>query len=799
MLKNHFRFAFRSLLRTKLYSIINITGLSIGLAVALLIGCWIKDEFAFDRSDRNHDRIARVMQHNVISGNVQTGSAVPTPLASELRSRFGHYFQHVVLAYWLRDYVLASGEKKLTKKGRFMEADVAEVLDLHMVSGSAKAFQQPGSILLSASTARAFFGNQDAVGQSFSIDNKMVVRVAGVYADITHNTYFDNTSFIAPWDMLMAHDKGLKDFERSWDWDATELFVSLVPGVGMDRASAAIKNITLDHLAADQRAYQPAVFLHPMDRWHLYSAFKNGVNTGGQIQFVRLFAGIAIAIVILACINFMNLSTARSERRAKEVGIRKAIGSGKGQLLAQFFCESLLAAALSLIIALGLVWLSMPAFNMISGKLLTLPVSESWFWAAALSICLVTGLLAGVYPAFYLSSFQPVKTLKGRFRAGWAAVIPRRVLVVLQCVVSVTLMIGTLIVYRQIGHARSRPVGYDRQGLLSFALSTSDLATHAESIRTALLHTGNVQEMTLSSSPATVVYESFAGFSWPGMAPGSYAEFAAISVTPEYGKTLGWEFLQGRDFSREYATDSSAIVLNRAAVAFMGLRDPVGTQIKWNDKYYKVIGVIQDMVMGSPYDPPRQTVYFLPAASPSVQTARFMLIRVRPGSDMRQALSSIRETFARIAPAAPFDVKFVDLEYAAKFAAEEKIGRLAAVFSILAVIISSMGIFGMASYMAEQRVREIGIRKVLGASVFSLWRLLSREFITLILIALAIALPLSWAAMSSWLESYTYRTPLSWWIFAIAAAGTLIIMLLTISFQIVRTSGTNPVKSLKAE
>jgi len=796
MLKNYFRFAFRNLIRNKMHSCINIIGLSVGMAVALLIGLWIRDEYSYDRTNPNYDRIAQVMQNGHLDGSIYTVRAMPIPLANELRTTYGAAFKHVAISYWLRDHILSVGDKKLTEKGRFIEEAGPEIMALKMLTGSRAGLREPGSILLAASVARSIFGNADPVGKVVKIDNRMSVTVAGVYEDLPHNSQFYDTQFIAPWALLLANDQGLKDDLTVWDWDATEIFVQLADGVDMSKASAVIKKSTFNHLKGPlQRAYKPDVFLQPMSRLHLYSSFKNGINVGGAIQFVWLFGVIGLLVLLLACINFMNLSTARSEKRAKEIGVRKAIGSLKQQLIVQFFCESLLAAGVAFLISLLLVYLSLPFFNELAGKAISQPWEQPWFWGTALGFCLFTGLVAGTYPAFYLSSFRPVKALKGSFKAGRYAAVPRKVLVVLQCSVAILLIIGSLIVYRQIEYARDRPVGYDREGLISLQMMTPDLWNRREVVRNELLRTGVVAEMTTASSPATGVWASFAGYDWPGKDPNIQGEFGAISVAPEYGKTVGWQFVAGRDFSREYATDSSGLVLNEAAVKFMGLQKPIGEKITWNGQPLHVIGVVKNMVMDSPYDPPRQTIYALSKEN----DANFLLIRIKPTVGVGEALPQIQAVFQRTVPSAPFDYKFVDQEYAKKFSGEERIGKLTGLFSLLAIFISCLGIFGMASFMAEQRVKEIGVRKVLGASVLSLWHLLSGNFVRLVVISSLIAMPIAYYIMFHWLQNYQYRTTLAWWIFAAAGFGAILITLLTVSYQAIKAALMNPVKSLRAD
>ena len=798
MIKNYIKIAFRNLFRDKLHSFINIAGLAIGMTIVLLIGFWILDECTYERYNPNYDYIARVMQNQTLNGKTSTTSSMPIPLAGELQTAYSPAIQQVVTSYWTRDYILAYKDKKLTQKGKFMGAGAADLLGLHMLQGSRAGFENPSSILLSAAAARALFGRADPLGQTLHIDSKMAVTVKGVFADIPQNSQFREVHFIAPFDLFAAANDWVKEERTDWGYDCVEIFVQLADGVDEAGLSARLKNSTIDHLKdnPDAAAYHPQVFLQPMRRWHLYSEFKNGINTGGSIQFVWLFGTIGFFVLLLACINFMNLCTARSERRAKEVGIRKAIGSLRGQLVAQFYSESLLVALIAFLLSLGLLYLSLPFFNRLAGKNIAIRWLSPWLWTTGLGFSIFTGLLAGSYPALYLSSFRPVAVLKGSFRAGRHAAAPRRALVVLQFSVSVLLIIGTIVVFRQIQFAKDRSVGYDRDGLLSMVINVPEFAHRQETLRQQLLRTGSVTEMATASSPTTWVWNNYTGFEWPGKDPAVEGEFATISVSHEYGSALGWQFTKGRDFSRNMATDSSALIVNEAAVAFMGLKHPIGTPVTWDGKKYTVIGVVRNVVMESPYEPVRQTVYMMGGG---INNTTFLFIKLRPGVAAGRALPAIRNVFQHVLPSTPFDYQWVDEQYARKFSTEERIGQLAGCFAVFALFISALGIFGMASFMAEQRIREIGVRRVLGASVFSIWRLLSKEFVLLVGLSLAIAGPLAYYFMHRWLQNYTYHSGIPWWIFAIAAVGALAITLLTISWQSVKAALTKPVKSLKNE
>jgi putative ABC transport system permease protein len=570
----------------------------------------------------------------------------------------------------------------------------------------------------------------------------------------------------------------------------------LADNADADRASTLIRNSSWDHLKGDQdrAAYHPLVFLQPMSRWHLYSEYRDGVNIGGDIQFVWLFGLIGTFVLLLACINFMNLSTARSEKRAKEVGIRKAIGSRRSQLIGQFFSESFMAALLAFVCAVMLVFLSLPYFNQVTAKRITIAWDNHWFWLAGIGCTLFTGLIAGSYPALYLSSFRPIKVLKG-FKVSRLAALPRKMLVVLQFTVSVALIIGVLVVFRQVGFTKSRPAGYDREGLISIPVNSPEVSAQQTVLRDALLKTGAITDMAASSSPATAIWLNLAGFDWPGKIPGAQAEFGAVAVTEDYGKTLGWKFLRGRDFSRAFLTDSTGLVLNEAAAKYMGLKDPVGVTVQWDRKPYHVLGVIRDMLMESPYEPVHQVIYYLPRRADT----HFLIARLQPGWPVSESLARIRSVFQKYVLSAPFEYKFVDEEYNKKFVAEERTGKLAGFFAVLAIFISCLGVFGMASFMAEQRTKEIGIRKILGATAVQVWGLLSKDFLALLGIALCIALPGTDYFMSRWLRQYPYHSGIPWWVFAGTALGALLITLATVSLQSVKAAVANPVRSLRSE
>lgn len=794
MIRNYFKIAFRNLAKNKGYGFINIAGLAMGMAVAILIGLWIYDELTYNRTHKNYGRIAQIMQHQTFNGQIGTQSAVPFPIGAELRKNYGSDFKFVLMSTWGGRHVLALGDKKLAKNGRFIEAQAPDMLSLKILRGSAAGLDDPYSIMLSESAAKSFFGETDPVDKALKMDNRLNVKVTGVYEDLPYNSSFRDMQFMAPWRLFEIISPWMKTEEDPWRANSYQTLVQLHEHADMDKVSAKIKDIKVKNIRPEQLKYKPEVFLNPMSQWHLYSEFKDGQRIGGQIEFVWLFGIIGSFVLLLACINFMNLSTARSEKRAKEVGIRKAIGSVRQQLIAQFFSESLMVVGLAFVLALILVLLILPQFNDIADKKLSILWSNPYFWFAGVSFSIITAVVAGSYPALYLSSFQPVKVLKGTFRTGRLAAMPRKVLVVVQFTVSVLLIIGTTVVFRQIQFAKNRPVGYERHGLLTINLLTPEIHKHFDAVRDELKKSDAVAEIAESGSPATEVWSSTSGFAWKGKDPALSVDFHFNEVSHDYGKTVGWQFKVGRDFSRAFASDSTALVVNEAAVKFMGLKNPVGEMLTWNGDPVKIIGVVKDMIVQSPYAQVNPLFYSLSTAGGSIAN-----IKLNPDQKPNDALAKIEAVFKKYDSASPFEYRFVDEDYATKFFNEERVGKLTSFFSVLAILISCLGIFGLASFTAEQRTKEIGVRKVLGASVASLWQMLSKEFVALVIISCILSVPFAYYFLDGWLQKYQYRTEISWWIFVLASLGALVITLLTVSYQAIRAALLDPVKSLKSE
>lgn len=802
MIRNYLKLAWRNLTRNKVSSMINIGGLAVGMSVAMLIGLWIWDELSFNKYHQNYDHIAQVRSRLVYRGEVGINSSVQYPLATELKTNYKDNFKHIVMASWDVDNILSAGEKKLSRTGLFMDPDAPEMLSLKMIHGSRGGLKDVNSIMLSASTAKAFFGDKDPVNQVMKINNKLIVTVTGVYEDLPLNTQFKDLKFLAPTALWILDNPWISGKTMTdWNNHFLKIYVEINPNTDFDKVNARIKNAELKNLGnfKELANMHPRVFLLQMRDWHLHN-FKRGAPDTGPLQMLWLIGVIGVFVLLLACINFMNLSTARSEKRAKEIGVRKAIGSLRRQLIGQFYSESFLVVVLSFMVSLFLALIFLPSFNEIAAKDVSIPAGSAWFWLASILFVLLTSVVAGSYPALYLSSFNAVKVLKGTFRVGRFASLPRKILVVTQFTVSVALIICTIIIYRQVQVAKDRPVGYTRDGVLMIEKKSADFDGKYDLLRTELKKTGVVSEMSESFGKVTEIGSGNGGFKWRGKDPKLDDQFGTLPVSFEYGKTIGWQFVQGRDFSRNFLSDSSGIVINESAAKYMGLKSPVGEAVSWKFqdqpiKYYKILGVVKDMIMESPYEPVYPTIFMIKG---HVGTS-VINVKINPKVSAGEALPKIAAVFKKIVPSAPFEYKFADEEYNTKFAAEQRIGTLAAIFAGLAIFISCLGLFGLASFVAEQRTKEIGVRKVLGASVFNLWGMLSANFIRLVVLSQLIASPIAYYFMHQWLQHYQFRTEVSWWIFAVTWAGAIGITLLTVSFQSVRAALANPVKSLRSE
>jgi putative ABC transport system permease protein len=784
MLMNYFKVALRNLIKNKAFTFLNIIGLAIGMATAILIGLWIHDEMSFNHYYPTHKKLAQAMVRQVIKDDDYTSSTVTMPLGGALESKFGDLFKHVSLVTFPYDRVVSIGEKKIAARGFWVQDAFPKMFGLNIRHGDVNALKDPSTVMIAHSLATALFGTANAINKTFLLDNKTSMRVGAIYEDLPENTNFQGTLLLLPWT-----DPG-NNYRRNntnWEDHNGELYVELNDQVTAAKATEKIKNLPTPFI----KDWKETALVYPLDKTYLFGEFKNGKPAGGRIQYVILFSVIGAFVLFLACINFMNLSTARSSKRAKEVGIRKTIGSSKGHLIGQFLIESVLLTLFAFGIALLLAQLSLPYYNNLSGKHIGIPFQNPVFWLLCMSFALITGLVSGSYPAFYLSHFEPIKVLKGAFLGSRYNSIPRQVLVVLQFTVSLSLIIGTIIIYRQISFVKNRQTGYTREGLITIPINTEDLNKHFEPFAADLLQSGVITDVAASSQPITQFHNNN-GLEWRGKDPGQVIFFRNVNVTPEFGRTIKWQILSGRDFSREYA-DSNSMILSEAAAKATRIPDPVGELMKFGGKTYTVVGVVKDMLTNSPYEKIEPAIFL------GDGYRDFITTRLKAGIPVHVAMAKMEKVYRKYNPGSPFVYQYNDDEYANKFAAEVRIGNLSAVFAGMAIFISCLGLFGLASFVADQRTKEIGVRKVLGATILSIWRLLSVQFVKLVLISLCIAIPISYYGMNSWLQNYNYREGISWWIFGIAGLGILMITLLTVSFQSVKAALMNPVNSLRSE
>ncbi|MEJ7644710.1 MAG: FtsX-like permease family protein [Chryseolinea sp.] len=786
----------RSLFKNKLISALNIAGLSIGIAVSLLLTLWVLDEFSFNQSHKGHDRIARVMQNVMKNGEVVTWNSVPYPLSGELRKNYGDDFETIAHTTTLQEELFSVGNKVFTRNGRYAEPDFFKLFSVRLISGSEKQLKGTSGIFLSASMAKAYFGDSDASNKSMTIvsstSDAMDVSVAGVYEDFPKQSALAGTDYIGPWDMIVSNP-GIMGMEDPWRQNFLELYVMMKDMRPFADASAKIKDARLLKSSSEIAKMKPELFLHPMNDWHLYSQFKNGKNAGGRIQYVWLFIAIGGFTLLMACINFMNLTTARSERRSKEVGIRKSIGSARRQLIILFFTESFLTTFISFFVAAVLVIIAMPSFNLLAGKNLTIPWERGNFWIFSFVACCLIALMCAIHPATYLSSISAIKALKGSYRTGKSAAMLRRGLVVVQFTISIVLIVVTITITQQIEFAMERATGYDRARLITVPVRTDAIHTHFDAFSRRLVESRSAVSVSEAGDAPTGRSYITTGISWQGKDPDINSGFSAFWSSKEYGKTVGWKIKQGRDFSQVSLSDTTGIIINEAAMAYMGLKDPIGAELQWWDEKYTIIGVVESVMHESPYG----------AIQPSVYTMRtdpgLLIIRLNPDAKISTALAKIEATFKEFNSLEPFSYQFVDEAYRKKFETEEHAKRLTTVTSVLTIFISCLGLFGLVAYLADRRTKEIGVRKVLGASVINIWLMLSKDFVLLVMISTVAAVPLGYYVVKSWLENFDYRISFTWFIFVEAVLSVLIITLLTASYQTIVAARRNPVRSLRSE
>jgi len=787
MFRNYFKIAIRNLTKNSVYSFINISGLSIGIASSVLILLWVADEYSYDTFHKNYNSIYKLYQSQEWQQGIGTGIAMPYPLKEILKDRT-NAIKHVVMTNWGEGNMLQVGEKHLNKMGLSASADFFKVFSFNMVKGDPNtALTDPTSIVITESTAEAFFENQDPINQLIKIDNGQELKVTGVIKDLPKQSAFQ-FDYVLPFGYLESTQGWVRSSKDNWNNNSFPMYVQLQENATETEVNASIQDIIKEN---NPKAPTAQLFLHPMSKWRLYSNFENGKNSGGLIDYVQLFTAIAIFVLVIACINFMNLATARSERRAREVGIRKSVGSRRKELIFQFLGESIMITLISFLIAIVLVEILLPSYNLLVNKNISIDYGNPLIWLTALGLILVIGIFSGSYPAFYLSSFQPVKVLKGKINLGKGVSTPRQVLVTLQFGFSIFLIIGTIIIYQQIMHVKSRDMGYDRENLIQI-WTNNELEANFQTIREELLRTGVVEAVCKSNSPITSIFSNNE-IEWEGKVSEQRVSFSTIATEYDYTETMGINMLEGRDFSRDF-NDSSSVVINQAAVDLMAMENPIGQKVKMNGRELKIVGVMPNIVMGSPYEPVEpMTLIFDPDWSSTIT------LRLSKTSDLNASVETIQGVFKKLNPTYPLWYRFADSDFEKKFSDINLISRLASIFASLAIVITCLGLLGLAAFMAEQRTKEIGIRKVMGASVASLVLLLSRDFSKLVIFAFAVSAPIGWWFINDFLKRYPYRVDVAWWVLAGSGAVALGLALLIVSTQALRAARANPSQSLRSE
>lgn len=786
MFRNFFKTAFRNLWKNKTYSFLNIMGLAVGIASAALIFLWVEDELNYNNSFPNKDRLYRIIENQTYQGKTRTFFSTPGPMGPALKTDMPGVANSCRLS--LRSYLFNHDEKSIYETGVYADSSLFSMFGLQFVQGNANnAFKELYSVVISEKIAKQFFGSSaSAVGKIFKIDNKESYTVSGVIKDIPKNStlWFD---WIAPVEIHLKRSPWI----ASWKNNSIATYVQLEPTAD----AAAINKQLYNYIQRREPGAGARPFLFAMNDWRLRSNFEDGHQVGGHIENVRMFCIIALIIMVIACINFMNLATARSEKRAREVGVRKVLGAGKKLLVLQFIGEALFMSVISVIISVVIVMMVLPAFNMLVSKQLTVGLGNPLHLGILAAIALVCGLIAGSYPALYLSSFNPIFVFKGlKLKTGSAAFI-RKGLVVTQFAISIILIISTIIIYQQVQHIKDRELGYNKDNLVIMEVQ-GDMEKNFNPIRQELINSGYVENAGLNSFETLSTGNNSSNYKWPGKRDDQDVLISSRLISPELISTIGLHVVAGRDFTQDPADTSNVIVTASFAKMIAGSEaNAIGKQLEWVSTKFTIVGVTNDFIYGDMYGSKSDPVAFFC----SREDASYLYIRLKEKANTEAALAKMGKIFTKYNPAYPFTYSFVDDKYNELFKAESLIGKLSQLFAALAIFISCLGLFGLAAYTAERRTKEIGIRKVLGASSAGIAGLLSKEFLRLVFVSAFIAFPFAWWAMNKWLQSFAYRITISWWVFLIAGAAAVFIALLTISIQSVKAARLNPVRSLRAE
>ncbi len=795
MLTNFFKTALRNFWRNKTYSFLNIFGLSVGIACAALIFLWIEDELSFDQFNEKKDRLYFVRENQKYETYTATFGSTPGLLGPAIQAEIPGIANNCRISQGNMSHLLTIGDKSMYSYGRYVDSSLFSMFTLPFVQGNAAtAFKQLHSLVITEKAARKYFGDdKNVLGKTVQLDNKQNYIVSGILKDIPSNSTLQ-FEWVAPFEIYFQQYEWLK----SWGSNSLGTYVELKPGVQPQSVNKILYNFIQKRIPSS--IARP--FLHSMNDWRLYNKFDNGVQTGGgRIEYVRLFSIIAGIILLIACINFMNLSTARSEKRAKEIGIRKVLGSGKRDLVFQFLGEALLMALVAGIIALLIMTLALPAFNLLVEKNLQLGIGRLSHILALLAIILICGLLSGSYPSFYLSYFNPIFVIKGlKTKAGSAEMI-RKGLVVLQFAVSIMLIISTIIIYQQLQHVKSRNLGFDKNNLLQTD-AVGTVGQHYGAIKQDLINSGMVENTGLSDYTTIYGGNNTSGLTWEGKPVNSKILISQRNISTGFFQTSGMKLLEGRDVT---ITDTAEVnkslnaVITQSLEKLMGPGSALGKKLWFNEDTsgfsITVVGVVNDFLYDNMYSKPDPVLFY----SVKPENASQLYIRFKPQANIEKALAKVETILKQYNPAYPFSYEFVDDQFKSMFKSEDLISKLSRTFAALAIFISCLGLFALASYATERRTKEIGVRKVLGASIGSITTLLSKDFLKLVVVSCLVAFPLAWWVMHTWLQDYQYRITISWWIFPIAGVVAVLIAVLTVSFQSIKAAIANPVKSLRTE
>ena len=791
MIRNNFKIAWRNLVRNKVFSGINILGLALGIASSLLILLWIQDELSVDNYHASGPQLYHVMQRQMFDGKVETGRFTPGMLADELKKQFPEVVHAAGYTGWDARMTFTVGNRINKESGHWAGADWFKMFSIPLLAGTpASALNTPNSLAISRKVAEFYFGEPTtALGKSIRIDNKTDYQVTAIFENLPANSS-DQYDFLLNWEDCKKRNPWMTD----WNNNGPHTRIQVRPDANIAALETKLKPFLRKYNKDIGRTLDVELFLHAVPDAYLYSNFKNGQQDGGRIEYVRLFGIVAAFLLLIASINFMNLATARSVKRAREVGVRKVVGAGRSLLVGQFIGEALLLTSLALLLALGFIYFLLPAFNSLTGKHIHLQFIDVRFWLMLGGITVVTGLLAGSYPALFLSSLNPVRVLKGSLKFGSGARLFRQGLVVFQFMLSTLLIAGTIVVYRQVNFIQTKNLGYDRENLLYVPVE-GELATQSayKTFRDELLRMPGVLSVSSIMEAPHNIGSSTGGVNWPGKDPNVNIEFTQTSVGYDLAKTMKLK-ITGRDFSPAFSTDTANYLINQTAVKRIGYQNPVGQPLTMWGKPGKIIGVIENFHFQSLHTPITPLILRL-STDPGTQN---FMIRTQPGQT-QQALASMETLWKRMNPKFPFAYRFADQEYTNLYKSETVVGSLANYFAFLAIFISCLGLFGLSAFTAEQRTKEIGVRKVLGASIASVVALLSTDFLKLVVIAIVIASPLAWYSMSQWMQNFEYKVGLEWWVFVMAGVVAILIALLTVSFQSIKAALMNPVKSLRSE